>query len=309
VSGEVLPRIADRAKALASGFAAYSAFGSFALYVLGYLALRFHLTTLGVGTDLAVLDERYLFAGAKFLVYAASTLPIAVLAAFVVAGMFYLPYRLFPSRARTAISGAWRRLLAAPSALATIGIVLALVFIQLVMRRCFYFANLLVAPSLPPGAGWLARLVLDDSLMPLYFSGLILATLLSGALLILSRLAGGDGPPAVGLRFKRGLLGVLVAIQALFLPVNYGVLVLDMTLARVSAPGAAHLGPGDAAWLVWEGKDGITFLIRRRGGARSLLTTPRADVKQTEITGYDRLAELVSAPPAPAMEAQGDADR
>ena len=55
-------------KALAGSWASYSALGSFALYVAGYLALRFHLTALGVGTDLAVLDERYVFTGARFVI-------------------------------------------------------------------------------------------------------------------------------------------------------------------------------------------------------------------------------------------------
>ncbi|HEX4947971.1 MAG TPA: hypothetical protein VFZ34_14965, partial [Blastocatellia bacterium] len=59
-------------KEFAGSWAKYSALGSFALYVVGYLALRFHLTVLGVGTDLAVLDERYVFTGARFLIYTVS---------------------------------------------------------------------------------------------------------------------------------------------------------------------------------------------------------------------------------------------
>ena len=61
--------LSEKAKAFAADWAAYAALGSFALYLPGYLSLRFHLTALGIGTDLAVLDERYLFAGAKSLVY------------------------------------------------------------------------------------------------------------------------------------------------------------------------------------------------------------------------------------------------
>ena len=59
--------LGDKVKGLAGTWTAYTALGSFTVYLLGYLTLRFHLTALGVGTDLAVLDERYLFAGAKFL--------------------------------------------------------------------------------------------------------------------------------------------------------------------------------------------------------------------------------------------------
>ena len=68
--------LSDKLKELGANWAVYSALGSFALYLLGYLSLRFHLTVLGVGTDLAVLDERYLFAGTRFLVYVVSSVPL-----------------------------------------------------------------------------------------------------------------------------------------------------------------------------------------------------------------------------------------
>jgi hypothetical protein len=68
--------LSDRVKTLAVDWTAYAALGSFVLYLLGYLTLRFHLTALGIGSDLSVLDERYLFAGAKFLVYLVSPSPL-----------------------------------------------------------------------------------------------------------------------------------------------------------------------------------------------------------------------------------------
>ena len=71
--------VAERIKLIGGSWTAYMAVGSFVLYVLGYLALRFHLTALGIGTDLAVLDERYLFTGARFLVYVAASMTSAVL--------------------------------------------------------------------------------------------------------------------------------------------------------------------------------------------------------------------------------------
>ena len=71
--------MARRAGELAGSWAVISALGSFVLYLAGYLSLRFHLTVLGIGTDLNVFDERYLFSGAKFLIYLTTTLPICVL--------------------------------------------------------------------------------------------------------------------------------------------------------------------------------------------------------------------------------------
>jgi hypothetical protein len=60
-------------------WALLTAVGSFVLYLFGYLTLRFRLSTFGIATDLAVLDERYLFAGAQFLVYFLTAIPIVLL--------------------------------------------------------------------------------------------------------------------------------------------------------------------------------------------------------------------------------------
>jgi hypothetical protein len=41
---------------------------------------------------------------------------------------------------------------------------------------------------------------------------------------------------------------------------------------------------------VWEGKDGVTFLVRsRERNRRALVTMRRADVERTEILGFDRI--------------------
>lgn len=307
---EQLAGLPQRAKAVASGFAAYSAFGSFALYVLGYLALRFHLTVLGVGTDLSVLDERYLFAGARFLVYVGSTLPIAIL----VAAFLCAPLRLLPASARRALAARWQRALAAPTSLAWLGAALALLVIQLVMRQCFVFADMLVGHGVPTECpGWLRSLFLDGKeVMPLYFSGLLLAILLTAALWGVSAPPAFPPEPQMGMprsratHFGRGLLGLLVAIEALLLPVNFGVLVLDKSVPRVGAVGASPLADGDQAWLVWEGKEAMTYFVTRNAGGRSLVTVPRADVKRTEITAYDRLPALLELR---AERAEGDAGR
>ena len=60
---------------LAGKWTAYAAFGSFVLYLLGYLTLRFQLSTYGVATNLDIFDEKYLFAGCRFLVYLVSSVP------------------------------------------------------------------------------------------------------------------------------------------------------------------------------------------------------------------------------------------
>jgi hypothetical protein len=93
----------------------------------------------------------------------------------------------------------------------------------------------------------------------------------------------------------------LVAIQALMLPVNYGMLVIDKTLPRVAAAGPRALADGETAWLVWEGKDSLTFLLRSADGRRrSLLTHERKQVPSVEVVGSDAILLRLFGPTAAA---------
>lgn len=282
---EVLQDFTDRVKALGSDWTKYSVVGSFVLYVLGYLALRFHLTAIGVGTDLSVLDERYLFTGARFAVYLVAAVPSILLVAAPLAvvawGISEVP------GVRRALVRWW---LAAPAAFGLFAIVFAVVAIQFVMRQCFVIANLLLAPALPAQPAWLVGLLLDDGLMPLYFSGLVAACAVPLIALAALRNVEGHG----GLPIVKGLLAFLTAVQLLLLPINYGVLIVDKTLPRVAAVGDKAMAAGDEAWLVWEGKDGVTYLVRSANGKRVLVTVPRADVKRTEIVGFDRIVPALA---------------
>jgi CHAT domain-containing protein len=71
-------------------------------------------------------------------------------------------------------------------------------------------------------------------------------------------------------------------------------LVMDKSLARVTSVGADPVRAGQRAWLVWDGKDGITYFQRKtEDNIRSLITVPRAEAKQTEITGYDPIVPVL----------------
>jgi hypothetical protein len=287
-----LDTLTEKLRKLATGWTSYTAFGSFLLYVVGYLTLRFHLTALGVGTDLAVLDERYLFTGARFVVYLVSAMPIVVLLALVVLAAMYVPFRLIPKSARASLCASWT-MLVHPLRLTFGGIILSVLMIQLVMRQCFFYSNLLLAQSLPAKPSWFAPLMSNDGLMSLFFSGLIAGTVIPAAILF-SLYASSDERRSLTL--LRGLLAFLVAVQVLLLPVNYGVLVMDKSLARVTSVGAERVKEGQQAWLVWEGKDGVTYFQRNtEGNIRSLITVPRADAKQTEITGYDPIVSVADS--------------
>jgi hypothetical protein len=289
-----LDTLQEKVKALGSSWTAYTAVGSFVLYVFGYLATRFHLTALGVGTDLAVLDERYIFTGARFLVYLVSAMLNVVLIALILSGLGYLFYRLLPMGVRSRIFSWWQRCQSRYELLSIVGIIVSVLMIQLVMKKCFFFNNLLVAQNLPDPA-WLARLLFNEERMLHYFSGLVAGTAVPAAVLLALRKA----PTATGrLLFLKRLLAFLVVVQFLFLPVNYGSLIVDKALPRVSnLGGVTPLAVGEEAWLAWEGKEGVTYLVRNKYGySRSLVTLPRSEVKKTEIIRYDAIFPLLFDP-------------
>jgi hypothetical protein len=280
---DVLHDLSERVKALGSDWTKYTVVGSFLLYVVGYLSLRFHLTAIGIGTDLAVLDERYLFAGARFLVYLVSSVPNIVLVALPLAVMFWVVCKLLPEAAR-ASARAW---IMQPTRLAVFGIVFAVIMIQLVMRQCFVFSDLLLANALPTEAAWLVKLLLDDGRIHLYFSLMVAACAVPLAILVALRKREAQGGSAA---FTRGLLAFLAAVQVLLLPINYGVLIADKVMPRVAAIGDKPLADGEDAWLVWEGKEGVTFLHRsREQKRRALVTLPRTKIERMEILGFDRI--------------------
>jgi len=303
ISNEVIEKV----KALVPAWAAFTTFATFLLYLVGYLSLRFHLTTLGVGTDLAVLDERYVFTGARFFVYLFSTVPIIVFFAL----LFAIPSSLIYLIARRAtkksarMSDGGKRLLgwwSKPNVIALTGVIFSVVFIQFVMRQSFFFTNLLMSRSLPPTALGLESLFLDlsDERRILFFTGLVAGTIITACLLFygMRRL-----PQTSTSRFLMFLLALLFGIQALLLPVNYGIFIVDKELAKVNDLGGIEKlqpcgGPNSCqeAWLVWEGNEGVTYFVRgiepttegkQVEKNRALVTLSRKEVKRTEIIGYD----------------------
>lgn len=292
--------LGEKIKVLGSHGAAYAA-GSFLLYLLGYLALRFHLTALGIGADLAVLDERYLFTGANFLIYLCAMAPSLVLLALLPGGMLYGAYRVLPAGARTALRvwlGKAIEWVAQPARLLLGGIVFSVLMIQFFMRDCFELSNLLLRPGFPVGSrlgDWLPRE--DEGRIALFFLGLVAGCAISGLILLALRRRPPTGDFLV---FSHYLLYFLAAVQVLLLPVNYGYLVHDKSLPRVaSLDGSTPLAPGTEAWLIWQGKEGMTYLVRNRQGSpatKSLVTLPRDQVKRIEITAYDRIFPALFAP-------------
>ena len=305
-SDGVLGDVAEKLKSLGGNWASYSVLGSFLLYVLGYLTIRFYLTAFGIAIDLAVLDERYVFAGAKFLVYVVSAVSTVVMLWLLIGAVGYLPYRLVTRNRRADVAqqaSRWQRFCAwvsQPERLSLAGIVFSVAVIQLFMKQCFFFSNLLLRTSFPREPQWLAGFLLaeNENSFELYFSGLIVATLISLALLLLLR---NKPRPTSWSSFLFWVFAFLVTAQTLLLPVNYGYLLAHNDLPKVATiDGDKPLKPNEEAWLVWEGKEGLSFLVRRKDGdaaVRSLVTLKQKDVKRTEIIGYSRiLRELFVKP-------------
>ncbi|HEY6391209.1 MAG TPA: hypothetical protein VIX89_08030 [Bryobacteraceae bacterium] len=290
----------DKIKSLTGSLTAYTALGSFLLYFFGYLTLRFHLTMLGVNTDLAVLDERYFFAGASFLVNLVAVAANAIFVSIALAGLGWLAYRatarLRSSKRGKAVS-AWLRAFysAKPGRVMLTGILFSIGLIQLVMRQCMTFENLLLTQyALHPD--WLAGVRLNEDKANWFFVGLLLGVGVSALLYFAAR-----RQPAQT-TFSRALGYVLVfllAVEFLLLPVNFGVLISEPAFARVANLGGKEaLKPGQEAWMIWEGKEWTTYLVRSPEGGhmtQALVSLPNKDRSRIQIACYDQLFRILFA--------------
>jgi hypothetical protein len=276
--------VTERLGNLAGKWTGYAAFGSFLLYLLGYLTLRFQISTYGVATDLDIFDEKYLFAGCRFVLYLVAAVPNILIILLVLAAVGYLPYKLVSVSLRDRIKHWASSWCAAPLHLPFLGVVLAVAFIQFILRKCFAFGNLLLRTQLPDE--WSSTILLaSDAKLSLYFTGLVAGTLLTGVILlyVLWR----ETATSATSRFGVGVLVFLLAVEFLLLPVNYGVLISTQQLPRVAELSANEKAPtGQREWLVWDSKDTITYFVRDGQDQRMMVTVPKKDAK-VRIVAYD----------------------
>jgi len=281
---ELWDNFTEKLGSLAGKWTAYAAFGSFLLYLLGYLTLRFQLSTYGVVANLDIFDEKYLFAGCRCLVNLVSAVPNILIIILVLAGIGYVPYKLVSVSVKGRVKSWVSDWCANPIRLPLLGVVLGVVLIQFVLRRCFAFGNVVLRKQLPDE--WLSSVLLaSDGWLSLYFSGLVGGTLLTGAILfyVLRR---GTATTAAS-QFLVGILVFLIAVEFLLLPVNYGVLISTQQLPRVAElSGDEKAATGQREWLVWDSKDAVTYFVRDSTDQRTLVTIPKKDARLT-IVGYD----------------------
>lgn len=269
---------------VAGKWSAFSALGSFVLYLLGYLTLRFQLNTYGVATNLDLFDEKYFFAGCRFLVYVVSSVPNILILVLVLLAIGYVPYVLTPASVRHGLDHWAAGWTIKPARLPLLGTILATALIQFVSRRCFALGNVLLEKQLPDE--WISSVLLSsDGRLSLYFGGLVAGALLTGGIFwyVLRR-----GSATTGMaKLLLAVLGFLVAVEFLLLPVNYGVLISTQLLPRVSElAGDERLLDGERGWVVWDSKDAFIYFVVGSGDKRTLLTIPRKEGK-VKIIAYD----------------------
>jgi hypothetical protein len=287
---ELWKDLTEKLGGLAGKWPAYAAFGSFLLYLLGYLTLRFQLTTYGVATNLDIFDEKYLFAGCRFLVNLVSALPSILIIVLVLAAVGYVPYKLVPATVKDTLKRRASDWCAKPVRLPLLGVVLGVALIQFVLRKCFAFGNMLLRKDLPDE--WLSSVLLaSDGMLSLYFTGLVAGTLLTAAIFLYVRRRGTATTTAS--QFFMGILVFLVAIEFLLLPINYGVLISTHQLPRVAEiSGDQKVPEGQRDWLVWDSKDAVAYFVRDSNDERMLVTIPKKDAR-VRIVAYDDIFSVL----------------
>jgi hypothetical protein len=276
----------------------YATVGTSLLYLFGYLALRFQLYTYGVSTNLDAFDEKYFFAGCRFLLFLGMTIPSILLILAVVMLLLYGLYRAVPaslgSRSFSRVSTWLKR----PYLLRVVGCLLPLLLIQGVLRQCVLLSNMLLRDH--PPEYWISSVLLGgDFAQALYFAGLVLGTGLTVAVLAC---AVHVPAPAGGLTtLLTGLMIFLVAVEFLLLPVNYGILVGSTSLPRVSqVENQAKLTSGGSAWLVWESKEARTYLVCENN-TRAIVSIPTKE-NRVAVIGYDPIFQATNRPPCTAVQ-------
>jgi len=85
---------------------------------------------------------------------------------------------------------------------------------------------------------------------------------------------------------------LLATITALLVPVNFGVVVMPYSMGRVAALGKTPSPPGQHAWLLWEGKDWMTYYVQA-GDRRQVVSVPAKEIDRIEVSGSDSLFDVI----------------
>ena len=98
--------------------------------------------------------------------------------------------------------------------------------------------------------------------------------------------------PVLSPRVYTLIFGFLIVVQFILLPLNYGILSGTNFLPKVAPPSGLSATDGVSTWLVWEGKNGMTYFRydkNNKENERTLVTIPKSSIPKTEILSYDHL--------------------
>jgi hypothetical protein len=258
-----------------------------AMYLCGYLVLRVRMNVLGIPADVSGLDERYLFAGANFIVYVVLALNrllrIVVVLVAVAAIPLALAWWVALNRSRRARLSMWsKRMWPRVGLVAALGAI-GLSFTMIGMAEPWWSDHdLLFAPQLSERAAMIAGT--DESTSWLFME-----------YLAASVAAGVGAAIAIRAGVRRSVLFVAfgaLGLQLLSLPMLYGALSADTFQPKV------QLTDGSTGWIVWEGPASMTMFID--SGRPTLIRRSKQDSQSPlTIVGFERiLHRLVVVPRA-----------
>ena len=301
--------LADHVRALAVLSAAVAGIGSFSLYLFGYLALRARLTALGIQTDLDFVDERYLSEGANFFLYSTSVLTNLLLIIIFLGVLVSLIYLIVKFICRIIFNiehedllkfltsfKPWKNL--NESHLALLGVVISVFTIQILSKKAFNYSNVLLTP-IEFNDFHMSKIYMEKFDIYTYFHLLVVLNFLVAILFFASRSSISKSKIHSNISI---LLVLLLAMQTLFLPINYGVLVRAGTnLPRITEMISGNRQVIDKpAWLAWEGAQSFTLLVEDvadfPGNQRAFITVDKKDVDRIVITCVDNVIERHLAP-------------
>jgi hypothetical protein len=258
-----------------------------AMYLCGYLVLRVRMNVLGIPADVSGLDERYLFAGANFIVYVVLALNRLLAIALVLVAAAAIPlalaWWLALDRSRRDRLVTWSvRMWPRLGLVAALGAI-AMSFTMIGMAEPWWSDHdLLFAPQLSERAAMIAGT--DESTSWLFMEYLAAAVAAGAGTLIAA--SAGVRRPVLFAAFAA------LALQLLSLPMLYGALNADTFQPKV------QLADGSTGWIVWEGPASLTLFVDV--GKPTLIRRLKPDSQSPlTIVGFERiLHRLVVGPHA-----------
>jgi hypothetical protein len=256
-----------------------AALGVSVLYLFGYLSLRQQITTLGIPAEFSVFDERYLYAGASYLVFLTQAIADMAVLVIPIAALLVIARAVFLRRRRGKETWISPELLPrlecrskrTAALLAAIAGFAALRSVQ-AARSWTSLHDLLFEPGFRPEVAN----VLNANLLEWYrifdwHLTLSLGCALLTAAALRSPLSRAWGAIALA----------TVAAQFLSLPLLFGAITADRPKPRIKFQN------GETGLLVWEDKD--VWMYLRTESPPVVVRRPKDSKDTVMVTGYRRV--------------------